>query len=809
MVEQCFFRILVVGLVVGTGCTESVVVGANDEADDGADDGVDEWTSSDGTDDDGIADDGADDGSELAPFMSAEVTVDQAPVHRPTLGRWPAVAFDGSQYLVVWEDHRAWRPILYGGRVTANGTALDPYGFPILDLGLELGSGDKYFEPDVAFDGTNFLVITGVGNQIRGVRVSAAGELLDPEPIVIAAPDSTVSRPALAFDGEQYLVVWSQWSPDDAGIYRARVEPDGTVLDPDGVLVHPLEFDLTKVGVSFDGSNYLLSWTDFDVEAQSQLLHAGRVAPDGALIDEDPIQINPIGVGVDQHVGPAVGFDGTNHVIAWTTMGVNAEGWEEIRVLAGRVTPEGTLLDPDAIAVSNEVVEATSAHRLDMAAGDGRSVVVWSMDYGGEGGPSAGWVRTAEIATDGTASVHPADELTRGLEATLAVHPDGALVLWREGEDLSEDYPAIVGARLDGGGVPMAAELVSPASPASRQDVKAVASDGQSFFVLWTDTRDSTGEGRALYGTRLGGEGMPLDPEPIQLTASPADLADVVFDGANFVVTWVRFSGGEGDGDPFNTVRVSPAGERLDAEPLQPPLSHVLGRAASDGTHTLLVGEDSESADSVLAAVLLNQAGAVASEVVHVLDEGVGADPAASFDGIGYLVVWHDYEQIFGQRISKAGALVGPRFSIASGEFIYHLEVAAGGDNHLVSWQDEDQILVARVSADGQVLDPGGRLVVESGSANFPSIAFDGQTFIVAWRALSVEDDANSIDLFAAELSAQAELLRQFPISSKAEREGVPFLVSGDGRVFAAYARFMPGPPFDTYRAVARVLLPD
>ncbi len=35
---------------------------------------------------------------------------------------------------------------------------------------------------------------------------------------------------------------------------------------------------------------------------------------------------------------------------------------------------------------------------------------------------------------------------------------------------------------------------------------------------------------------------------------------------------WQR-TGGEGDGDPFRSVRVSPAGERLDDEPLHPPLN--------------------------------------------------------------------------------------------------------------------------------------------------------------------------------------------------------------------------------------------
>jgi hypothetical protein len=248
---------------------------------------------------------------------------------------------------------------------------------------------------------------------------------------------------------------------------------------------------------------------------------------------------------------------------------------------------------------------------------------------------------------------------------------------------------------------------------------------------------------------------VPLDTEALQIASVGAELSDVVFDGSNYVVTFVH----ELDGSPFRTVRVSPAGERLDAEVLSPPLfspDHTLA-SASDGTHTLLVGEHYATIDFALAAVLLDQDGAVASDVAPILrkDEGYAYEPRASFDGTGYLVVWHerelDSEQIFGQRIDTQGALVGEKFLIASADFIYQLTVGAGGGNHLVAWQDGEGIFVARVSPTGQVLDPGGRLVVplepmcrsgacctgsaDSNTGNCASVAFDGNNFVIAWRA--------------------------------------------------------------------------
>ena len=64
----------------------------------------------------------------------------------------PAVAFDGANYFVVWQDDRRglnWEDIC-GARVTPGGVVLDPAGIPV-DT-----SAQWQWRPAVAFGGGNY-----------------------------------------------------------------------------------------------------------------------------------------------------------------------------------------------------------------------------------------------------------------------------------------------------------------------------------------------------------------------------------------------------------------------------------------------------------------------------------------------------------------------------------------------------------------------------------------------------------------------------------------------------------------------------
>ena len=96
----------------------------------------------------------------------------------------PAIAFDGTNYFVAWMDDRLGTQTgyeIYGARVSPAGVVLDPNG---IFISAPLSPYGAILSPALAFDGTNYLVVwrddRSQPSDIYGARVSPAGVVLDP-----------------------------------------------------------------------------------------------------------------------------------------------------------------------------------------------------------------------------------------------------------------------------------------------------------------------------------------------------------------------------------------------------------------------------------------------------------------------------------------------------------------------------------------------------------------------------------------------------------------------------------------------------
>jgi hypothetical protein len=274
--------------------------------------------------------------------------------------------------LVVWEDWRCgslWD--IYGIRVSPWGVVLDSAAFPITT------ASNYEVNPAVAFDGTNYLVVwqdyrNNIYGEIYGARVTPSGVVLDPAGIAIADTIWDQLDPSVAFNGTNYLVVWEDSRRSNWYIFAARVSPAGVVLDPGGIAVYngPRAPHITSV--ASDGSNYLAVWEEFWYEigrVPYYSVRGARVNRNGVVLDTSGIDISTIAPG---YATPTVDFDGSNYFVTWWT---NRSGTYDI--YGARVNQNGVVLDPNGIAICT----ATNSQQFPSVTFDGtNNFVVW-QDY--------------------------------------------------------------------------------------------------------------------------------------------------------------------------------------------------------------------------------------------------------------------------------------------------------------------------------------------------------------------------------------------------------------------------------------------
>src|SRR5438034_5027693 len=149
----------------------------------------------------------------LLAFLGARAAIVPAPDDQEE----PAVAANGNGYFVVWADKRTYSATeydIYGARVSSTGEVLDPGGIPICT------DSGRQTSPRIAFDGQQYLVVWEDDRestpdyllyQIYGARVTATGQVLDSNGFKITANRVTRTGPAVASNGKGFFVAWVDW----------------------------------------------------------------------------------------------------------------------------------------------------------------------------------------------------------------------------------------------------------------------------------------------------------------------------------------------------------------------------------------------------------------------------------------------------------------------------------------------------------------------------------------------------------------------------------------------------------------------
>ena len=205
--------------------------------------------------------------------------------------------------------------------------------------------------PAIAFDGTNFLVVwedwrSGGYSDICGTRVTPQGTLLDPSGFVISQAAYNQRHPALAFDGANFLVVWDDYRRGHAfDIYGTRVTPQGVVLDAFGIIITQASNDQQHPALGFDGANFLVAWQDHQYDVDEPDISGARVTPQGTVLDSAGFVISQ---AEDSQYDPVVGFGGTHFLVAWQDRRDTVYG----HIYGNLVTRQGEVVVPNDFVIS-------------------------------------------------------------------------------------------------------------------------------------------------------------------------------------------------------------------------------------------------------------------------------------------------------------------------------------------------------------------------------------------------------------------------------------------------------------------------
>jgi MYXO-CTERM domain-containing protein len=452
----------------------------------------------------------------------------------------PAIAFDGSQFLVAWAEQSA----TFARRVGTDGVAV---GAPIemsASSGAREGRGATY-------DGTDFLVATDTASVVTVNRISKSGQLGGSFGI---GTTSSYAKPAIAAAHGKVLLTWNSGVSGVATLL-AGTATAGTAALPGAVEGYS--------AVTPHAGGWLVAWQDQRGERSEQLRAAivstAAVATpaEGTLLTSSPsVQRAPVST-----------FEGNAWLVAWehfrdgTERDLRAVRLDPAGVVSGspfdlvvEARGQGTpLLTPSAASsllswkhqATNLELRATqfapgqtTPVLTDTAIGSAEGFAAFDVAYDGAGTHLAvyhrepvgvGFDGSVEVVVlDATGSpVIPPATIATAYGPEVAVAWGGAhLVVWA-------DQQAVHAARFTATGVRLDDPPIELAKPFWDFNYVDVAHGAGRFLAVW---QEASAVGMALLDS--SGNVVTQRTEDTGVGGDPS----VTFDGTSFVVAWKEAS---------------------------------------------------------------------------------------------------------------------------------------------------------------------------------------------------------------------------------------------------------------------------
>ncbi len=746
----------------------------------------------------------------LDPTISAEVTPD-TPVVGPVgaLTQQAAIAFDGTNYLVVWADNRNGADSdIWGTRVSATGAVLDT---PSIKIAATAGVQTN---PTVAYNGSSFLVawedykVTGgTEADIGAAKVTSAGAVTQLGRIAATAANETT--PKLAGRGASTgLLVWNA----DGDIVGARFA-GGAFTTPITIAGTTAQEIMPAVAVRPSG-NYLVVWSEgvtTTADLRGQIITATGTLS-GSAFD--------ISAAAGRQYAPAVAYNGTSFAVVWTNSSSGLDLYGTAVSLTGTVLQTRT----EGTAIVGGVAITTAAGNQESPAiscTGGTCLVIWQdrRNQATTGYDLYGQVLTTSFAPSGSELVI---SNSRGNEFApdLAKSGSGYYAVWHDNRDGSTN--TVFGATISTAGAAGTATNLPSGNNSENAPALGISSTG-TFGLFWSDSRAL---GNDIEYVRFDASGSQLDAASTpasnataaQLT--PAASADL---SGNVLAVWSDARGADKD---IYAARVN-LGTNAVVDPSGIAISTATGDqispdVASSGSVALVVWQDRRGADFDIYGALVNGAtGTVTTDIVisNATSDQSGPSVTWSASASQFIVVWSDKRNgvdpdIYGTRVDATGAVLdsgGVAISTATrGQF--GPSIASTSTGALAAWEDRRagatfNIWGARITGGPSltVQDANG-IQISTGPSNVQQnsakVASLGTSYAVFW--VDNRNGDTNHDIYGQQVSTTGGLTGEFAVTNTADDEtsvaAVGGTVANSARVAYVVSRL------DTHRVATRLV---
>ena len=230
--------------------------------------------------------------SKLIPIQPIPLDVNSSPDDSMLFSK---VAFNGTNYIAVWYEG-----FIKGQLFDATGAKIGS-AFTISQTELTY-----YSDLDIASDGSSFFVVWSGstdlwddedGSDVYGIIVNSNGTFATSE-FTIAQSDDDDTKPHIAYNGSNFLIVWHQESYTFTGdiyaqLYTSAGTPTGSVfqLNPSAGTVDD------SINICSSGTDFIATWFDSEsyYELYGQKINAaGALAGSAFLITDNATSYNDV-----------------------------------------------------------------------------------------------------------------------------------------------------------------------------------------------------------------------------------------------------------------------------------------------------------------------------------------------------------------------------------------------------------------------------------------------------------------------------------------------------------------------------------